>query len=549
MKAAVYTRVSTARQEDGTSPETQEERCRDEIARRGWDLAGVYYDGGVSGSRSSRPQLDQLRAACLAGDVEVIVANTLDRFTRDEEQWFEFTKNVPARIVTLDGVDTGTDDRLLSGIRVLIAADERHKIYARTMSGRLARVEEGHWVGGDPPFGHKVIDAYESENRRRVPRKLIVDGDEATVIERAANLLIDELHSTAKTAEILNAEGLHPRPNRLNGTPKRWNSYTLRKILKRPSLMGRYTWAKRGATQEITFDVPPVMDEGRWLELQAVLRKSERRPYAATNIYPLSGRAISPCGERYVGYTSHPTTGRLMRCTGKKHAPRCDCRQQHATELEQRVWEAVYDLLTDEDRLLALAPGGEEARRDAGAAAKELARIDALIGQKEAAMTDRAADALIAGVSPEVIQQAVAQIEADLTVLRDQRAEMASWHSATVESEARKERLRYFVKLAQVLMNPPIEVKHEVFRLLDVEVELMENAAEPKITVRGNLTSEAVERIGLTARDLSGRPCSRRRSCFVTSGASVPRDGRGRSTRTRRGCGGSSFRRALARAS
>jgi len=49
---------------------------------------------------------------------------------------------------------------------------------------------------------------------------------------------------------------------------------------------------------------------------------------------------------------------------------------------------------------------------------------------------------------------------------------MASWHTETAESESRKERLRYFVKLAQVLMNPPLEVMHEVFRLLDVEVEL-----------------------------------------------------------------------------
>jgi DNA invertase Pin-like site-specific DNA recombinase len=531
MKAAIYTRVSTSQQEDGTSPDVQHLRCQDEIVRRGWTLVGHYYDGGVSGSRSSRPQLDQLRAASLAGEVDVIVANTLDRFTRDEEQWFEFTKNVPVRIVTLDGVDTGTDDRLLSGIRVLIAADERRKIYRRTMSGRLARVEEGHWVGGDPPFGHAVIDAYEADSRRRVPRKLIVNEEEAVVVRRAAQVLIDELHSTAKTAEILNAEGLLPRPNRLNRSPKRWNSYTLRKILKRRSLMGEYTWAKRGTSEPVTFDIPQVLDQGRWLELQAVLKKSERRPYAATNIYPLSGRVISPCGERYVGFTSHETTGRLMRCTGKKHAPRCSCRQQRAAELESRVWEAVYDLLTDEERLVALAPGGADAARNAAAAGKELARIDAQIAAKEKAVTQHAADALVAGLAPDMIRNAVAQIDGDLLVLREQRAEMASWHIDTVESEARKERLRYFVKLAQVLMNPPPEIMHEVFRLLDVEVELLENAREPKITVRGNLTSEAIDRIGRSARDLSVSPSTRGTAPSPASPAARTPSPRGRSAR------------------
>ena len=506
MKAAIYTRVSTSRQEDGTSPETQEQRCRDEITRRGWELVEAYYDGGVSGSLASRPALDQLRAAALAGEVEVIVANTLDRFTRDEEQWFEFTKNVPVRIVTLDGVDTGNDDRLLSGMRVLIAADERRKIAGRTMTGRLARVEEGHWVGGDPPFGHAVVDAYESENRRRVPRKLIVNPDEARVIERAAELLIDDLHSTSKTAEMLNAEGLLPRPNRLDGTPKRWTSYTLRRILRRQCLMGVYTWAKRGSTKAITFEIPAVLNEGRWLELQQVLKKSERKPYATKNVYPLSGRIISPCGERYVGFTCDPSRGRLMRCTNKKHAPRCDCRQQSAAELERRVWDEVYDLLTDEERLLALAPGGPTAKRTAGAAAQEVDRLDAQIANKEKAITQRAADALEAGLSPELIQGAVTQIEADLALLRERRVEMVAWHSSTVEGEARKERLRYFAKLAQTLMAPSLEVKHEVFRLLDVEVEIQENAKHPKIAIRGNLTNDAIDRVARSARDLSGSP-------------------------------------------
>src|SRR5581483_1928534 len=470
--------------------------------------------GGVSGAKSSRPQLDQLRAGVMAGEVEVIVANTLDRFTRDEEQWFEFTKNVPVRIITLDGVDTGKDDRLLSGMRVLIAADERRKIYGRTMSGRLARVEDGHWVGGDPPFGHKVIDAYEAENRRKVPRKLDVDEVEAAIARRAVELIVDELHSTAKAAEILNAEGLFRRPSRLqrDGVPRRWDSYELRKMLRSESLMGRYTWAKKKSAKHepITVQIPPVLEAGRWLDLQQVLKKTERRPYVQTNVYPLSGRVISACGERYVGFTTHPERGRLMRCTGKKRPPRCGCHQIRASEIEWRVWQAVYELITDEERLVALAPGGEEAARDAGAASKELTRLDALIAQKEHAITDRAAEALVAGLSPDVIAKAVMQIEGDLEVLREQRAEMCAWHSETAESETRKQRLRYFVKLAQVLMNPPLEVMHEVFRLLDIEVILSDDD-EPKVTVRGNVTSEAIEQIGRRARDLSGSSSTRDR--------------------------------------
>lgn len=48
-----------------------------------------------------------------------------------------------------------------------------------------------------------------------------------------------------------------------------------------------------------------------------------------------------------------------------------------------------------------------------------------------------------------------------------------------------QERLRYFVKLAQVLMNPRLEVMHEVFRLLDIEVELVDDMGRRRSTFAG----------------------------------------------------------------
>ena len=57
-QAAIYARVSTEDQVDGTSLDTQLERCRAYVSGRGWNLAGEFVDEGVSGSLSSRPALD-----------------------------------------------------------------------------------------------------------------------------------------------------------------------------------------------------------------------------------------------------------------------------------------------------------------------------------------------------------------------------------------------------------------------------------------------------------------------------------------------------------
>ena len=211
-------------------------------------------------------------------------------------------------LALLDERVPNEEDVLQMFVNAGVSEDEALPIYRRTMRGRKARIRAGSWVGGHSPFGHRVEDSI----CRETPRKLAVDEREQRVVERAAALLIDEMCSTARTAELLNAEGLLPRPNRLTGGPRRWNSYRLRRILKSESLAGRWTWGKRGKGIEepITVEVPAVLPRERWEELQAVLHKSERGPYAQTAIYPLSGRVVAPCKCKYVGYTTDPARGR-----------------------------------------------------------------------------------------------------------------------------------------------------------------------------------------------------------------------------------------------
>src|SRR5271166_4843764 len=58
-RVALYARVSTC---NGQDPEMQLSELREYASRRGWEIAGEYTDHGVSGSRESRPELNQLMA-------------------------------------------------------------------------------------------------------------------------------------------------------------------------------------------------------------------------------------------------------------------------------------------------------------------------------------------------------------------------------------------------------------------------------------------------------------------------------------------------------
>jgi len=63
-RVALYARVSTC---NGQDPEMQLRELREYAARRGWEIAAEYIDHGVSGSKESRPQLNQLMADAHGG--------------------------------------------------------------------------------------------------------------------------------------------------------------------------------------------------------------------------------------------------------------------------------------------------------------------------------------------------------------------------------------------------------------------------------------------------------------------------------------------------
>ena len=62
VRVALYARVSTLNNQD---PEMQLRELREYSGRRGWQIAEEYIDQGVSGSKESRPALNQLMSdAC-----------------------------------------------------------------------------------------------------------------------------------------------------------------------------------------------------------------------------------------------------------------------------------------------------------------------------------------------------------------------------------------------------------------------------------------------------------------------------------------------------
>ncbi len=78
-RVALYARVSTCNRQD---PEMQLCELREYAGRRGWTVAREHVDHGVSGSKESRPQLNQLMADAHRRKFDVVLVWKIDRFGR-----------------------------------------------------------------------------------------------------------------------------------------------------------------------------------------------------------------------------------------------------------------------------------------------------------------------------------------------------------------------------------------------------------------------------------------------------------------------------------
>src|SRR5262245_25875763 len=85
MRVALYARYSSDQQRP-TSIADQLRVCRERAVRDGWMVVGEFDDPGVSGySLLLRPGLQALMRGAHAGDFDIVLAESLDRFSRDQQ--------------------------------------------------------------------------------------------------------------------------------------------------------------------------------------------------------------------------------------------------------------------------------------------------------------------------------------------------------------------------------------------------------------------------------------------------------------------------------
>jgi protein gp37 len=91
MRCAIYARYSSDRQSEA-SAEDQARLCRERASSEGWTVTAEFLDPAISGATRDRPGLKRLLAR--AADFDVVLCESLDRLSRDEEDIAHITKRL-----------------------------------------------------------------------------------------------------------------------------------------------------------------------------------------------------------------------------------------------------------------------------------------------------------------------------------------------------------------------------------------------------------------------------------------------------------------------
>jgi site-specific DNA recombinase len=155
LRAAIYARYSSSNQSEA-SIEDQVHNCRERIETEDWRLVECYSDSAISGASLLRAGYQNLLQDARAGQFDIIVAEALDRLSRDQEDVAALYKQLSFAGIKLITLAEGEINELHVGLKGTMNALFLKDLAQKTHRGLAGRVRSGK-SGGGKAYGYDVL--------------------------------------------------------------------------------------------------------------------------------------------------------------------------------------------------------------------------------------------------------------------------------------------------------------------------------------------------------------------------------------------------------
>lgn len=368
-RAALYARVSTARQEQEETIDSQLAEVRQRIeaddALLGADM--VFVDEGYSGSMLERPALDAMLDAAKNKEFDVLYIYDLGRLSRQLSHLLiviEQLEKYDRELVSLHERITGTpEDKFLLQIMGSMHEYERAKITERFRRGKMYKARSGKIVGYNAPYGYR----YNKENG-----EFEIHEREASVVKQIFEWVANDGLSTYRVIEKLHEAGVMPSKQR----DEYWTRGPVARLLNNETYFGKHYFNKsesilpryhlkdvskyrkvqktgrraRSREEWIGFDVPAIITKDLFDKAHVQMERNAKfNPKNRKHEYLLTSLIKCTCGANRNG--DGPENKKYYRCTSRHrfHTPQTPCRVGglNVVVTDAIVWNKISELLSN----------------------------------------------------------------------------------------------------------------------------------------------------------------------------------------------------------
>ena len=242
MRAAIYARYSSDNQRDA-SIDDQVHQCRKRIDGEGWHPTEVYSDHAISGASTLRPGYQKMLEDARNGGFDVLVAEALDRLSRDQEDIAGLYKQLTFASVQIITLSEGEINELHVGLKGTMNALFLKDLAHKTRRGLEGRIRQGKSGGGNA-YGYDVVKKMDAAGEPiRGERR--INEVEAAIVQRIFGEFIQG-RSPKTIAHALNHEGVAGPsgndwgPSTIHGNWRRGTG-----ILNNELYIGRLVWNRQ----------------------------------------------------------------------------------------------------------------------------------------------------------------------------------------------------------------------------------------------------------------------------------------------------------------
>jgi site-specific DNA recombinase len=239
MIAVAYARYSSQLQR-AASIEDQLRLCRARIEQEGWHDLGAYIDRAVSGASTLRPAYQRLLEDARRGKFDVVVAEALDRLSRDQEDVAGLFKRLSFAGIRLVTLAEGEITELHVGLKGTMNALFLKDLADKTRRGLEGRVRQGRSGGGNS-FGYDVVRERNANGEPIYGGRKINEAEAGTVRRVFSEFAAGK--SPRRIAVALNREGVHgPRGGQWDASTINGNAARGTGVLNNQLYVGRLVW-------------------------------------------------------------------------------------------------------------------------------------------------------------------------------------------------------------------------------------------------------------------------------------------------------------------